>query len=342
MLRRYWRHPLPYLIALLVSLLYYYTPSIVQWLILQPTLRSYAYQDTRIVVNAIQKALMFPLGDHLNYGPRLILIFPYWVLLMICFRGIYLHTRSVWKYILASGVLVFLGLLIYPNSLLWLESSEDSASIGHVNSGQILYSKRMPFHGVNFSTYSYLGYFSGRTFVHGKVRKTLLDTYQSCQTSCPGIHFILGETGDYDGGLFVPHTAHQNGMSVDFMVPLRKEGKAYRGQHLFNLWGYSLRFDPEGKCDDLRIDFETIAKHLWALNESALANELVLQKIRFNPALQEKLFATESGKKIRDLPFWPNREVMPHDNHYHVDFGLRPKEFSKKANGTNRKSLSDF
>ena len=302
-----------------------YTPSIVQWVILQPSFRNYAYQDTRIVINAIQKTLVYPFGEYLYYGQRTLLVFPYWLLIAIFLRGIYLHTRKFWKYTLGGLSLLLLFLLIYPNALLWFESKNSSQAIGHVNNGQILHSKRIPFNGNNYSTYSYLGYFVGRTFVHEKLRQTILDTYQSCQVSCPDIHFVLGETGDHNGGLFIPHAAHQNGMSVDFMVPLQKEGKVYQAHHLLNLWGYSRRFDPQGKCDALNIDFETIAKHLWALNEAALANGLVLQKIIFNPVLQDKLLATESGKKISGFPFWQHREVLPYDNHYHVDFGLKPE-----------------
>ena len=325
MFKRYWQHPLPYLIALLITFLYFYTPSIVQWFILQPSFRNYAYQDTRIISNAVQKALLYPFGQYLYYGQRTLLIFPYWVLIVILLRVVYLHTRKVWKLMTCIMIFGLAFLVCFPNTLLLFESNKPSQSFGHVSNGRIEHSKRLPFNGDNFTSYSLIGYFGGRTFVHEKVKHIILDAYETCQSSCPQTSFVIGETGTRYGGLFVPHTAHQNGLSADFMVPLIKEGKTFQNHHLFNFWGYALWFDQKGveQNSNAQIDFEAMAKHLIALDKAAKGQGLVIQKIVFNPSLSKHLFAGSYGEKIRKMPFSQQLEVIPYDNHYHVDFGFK-------------------
>ena len=60
--------------------------------------------------------------------------------------------------------------------------------------------------------------------------------------------FVYGETGWAGGGRFKPHRTHQNGTSVDFMVPVRNDAGASvplpRGYG--DRYGYDLEFDASG------------------------------------------------------------------------------------------------
>jgi len=323
MFKKYWRHPLPYFIALIMLVLYLSLPSISQWMVSHPNYRNYAHHDARMITSHIQKSFVYPFGKMLSYGPRSFLVFPYWVILIVIVRGIYLHTKRIWKYvgILVAGILIFL--LIFPNSLLKFENDKPSVVEGHVGNGGIKNAKRIPFKGKNFTTYSWSCYLLGRTFVSDQVRKTVMDAYEECVTTCPEVPFILGETGFAQGGRFIPHRTHQNGQSVDFMTPLLKNEKPYTSNHLFNLWGYAWEFDRKGVSGKVEIDYETMVKHLLALDKTASENGLAIQKVIFDPVLKPYLLKAKGGNKIAHLPFTKNRVVIRHDDHYHVDFGKK-------------------
>lgn len=321
-LRKYYWHPLPYLVAAILTAFYWYLPSIAQAIVKQPNYRHYAHHDAGVMTTYVQKLLVFPFGDLLSFGPRAFFIFPYWVLLIILLRALYIHTRKFWK---VAGVIIGIFLFVlwlFPNLLLKLENAQASQSTGRVGGGKIVNSKRMHFQGENFTTYSFICYLAGRTFVHDKVRQTMLDAYTACQQIVPNRTFVIGEIGLKKGGRFLPHRTHQNGLSVDFMTPLLKKGKAYRSHHLFNLWGYTMEFDKQGKRGDLTIDYETMARHLLELKKAAKANGLQIRKVIFDPVLQPYLMQTTVSEAIKDLPFTKKRVVIRHDDHYHVDFGV--------------------
>ena len=323
MLRRYFRHPFPYLAALLLSLLYFALPPIIQWIAAQPTFAEYAYLDAGRVTVGLQQKMLFPLGKFLSKTQRMYLVFPYLLLCFLMLRALYLHTRRLWYYG-GIAIVAFLVLLyLFPGLLLLGESKTASTSIGHVANGKIQHSKRMYFRGANFTTYSYGGYLLGRTHVNDRVRKIMVNAYEACRETCPGVTFVVGEIGHPKGGKFLPHRTHQNGLSVDFMSPLLKRDQPYRNNHLFNLWGYRHRFDDRGNMGKkVRIDFETMAKHLYELDKATRAEGLIIQKVIFDPVLRPLLLATEYGAKIKHLPFTKKRVIVRHDDHYHVDFGI--------------------
>ncbi|MEM8907860.1 MAG: penicillin-insensitive murein endopeptidase [Bacteroidota bacterium] len=321
--RRYWRHPFPYLMALLVSLLYFSLPVIVRWSLQQPYWQNYAYQNPRVVVNVLQKTLLYPVGQFLHFEQRALLIFPYWVFWFLACRVVYLHTQRYCKFALKLSLGILLLLWLFPNLLLYFETAQPSQSMGHVNNGQIQHSKRMPYQGSNFRLYSFGAYLLGRTFVHERVRQIVLDSYQACAKTCPETQFVLGELGHRRGGVFLPHFAHQNGLSVDFMVPLLKEGQPTTNHQFWNLWGYDTRFDEQGQGGVWQIDFHSMRQQLIALDQAAKANGMVIQKIVFHPDLLPLLWSTEIGSALQQLPFSQQKEAIRHDNHYHVDFGFK-------------------
>ncbi len=317
---RYFNTPWPYLVAAIATGLYFGLSPLGDWLGRQPNYANYADRDIPMTMDAIQRALVYPWSKWLNTHQRHWVVLPWWLALSLGFRAVYLHSRRVWIYTFKGGVLLLILLYIFPNSLLWFENDLPSRSTGSSGSGSIENAKRMPFRGKNFTTYSFPGYLMGRTYVHDKVRAALLDAYSDCAVSCPGVKFVIGETGLKKGGRFLPHRSHRNGMSVDLMTPMLKNGKPWRSHHIFNLWGYAMEFDQKGKWKKAEIDYETLARHLLAIRESAKEQGLKIRRVIFDPNLQPELFSTAAGEKIKNLPFNKSQGIIRHDDHYHVDF----------------------
>jgi penicillin-insensitive murein endopeptidase len=152
----------------------------------------------------------------------------------------------------------------------------------------------------------------------------ILDAYAQLARTHPQWVYVYGETGWLRGGSFKPHRTHQNGLSVDFMVPvLRPDGTPSRivtsPQARF---GYGVDFNRGGEAQGLRIDFESMATHLAALQRSAKAQGAKVRRIFFAPDLQAHLRKTKAWPQIRALPLSKRRSWVRHDDHYHVDFQI--------------------
>ena len=319
-MKAYFKHPFPYFVAIIILLLYLLLPSIAKAIASHPTFASYAQSDAQKIASLLRQSLLFPIGYWLPKQLIPWIVFPYWWIIASLIIAIYRYTAPSWKWILGALATSFLLLACFPNSLLYLEGSAPSQSIGSVANGSIKHAKRIPFRGDNFTTYSLLGYLAGRTFAHETVRDIVLDAYKDCATTSPEHVFVLGESGCRKGGRFLPHRTHQNGLSVDFMVPMKKKGVPYRCFHIANLWGYGMEFDTKGRMGEVEIDFEAAALHLLALKKAAEKRGWAMQKVIFDPVLRPKLLATSVGSKIKNLPFTKRRVIIRHDDHYHIDF----------------------
>ena len=309
--------------TLLVVLFYFSLPLIENWITSKPVYAKYEARVGPSMVRSIQSSLLYPFGKHLSAVWRNLLIFPYWLLIFFLLQQLYLAIRPIQKWLVLGFAGLLLLLYIFPDTLLLFDNAKPSKTIGSVSNGEVHHAKRVPMRGENYHTYSFGCYLLGRTYAHDRVKNTILDAYEACETSCPETEFVLGEIGFRKGGRFIPHITHQNGMSVDFMTPLLKNNRPYTNYHLFNLWGYTLEFDKKGKDGKVEIDYESMAKHLIALEKAAKANGLRIQKVIFDPVLRPHLLKTASGKKIRHLPYTKNRVIIRHDDHYHIDFSVR-------------------
>ena len=149
--------------------------------------------------------------------------------------------------------------------------SEASTCFGSPKKGRIEGAVALPTGGPNFKAYSLVGVTLRRNYVHEKVRDVVVAAYALLEKRLPDQTLVYGETGWPKGGDFAPHKTHQNGLSVDFMVPLRNpKGEAVEfPSSVTNKWGYGLEFDSKGRLGELTIDFNAIALHLQALDEAA-------------------------------------------------------------------------
>lgn len=220
---------------------------------------------------------------------------------------------------------LLLLLFSYPMHVSALENT--SVCYGTSAKGHLAHGKRLPFSGANYRAYHMSGYVAGRTYMHSSVRDAVNDAYAVLANSAPKLRFIYGESGFAEGGPFPPHHTHQNGTSVDFMVPLRSNNNEIveLETSVTNRGGYDERFDDEGYGKNgTRIDFEAIAKHLIALDQAARLHGIRVKRVILEPSLQKHLFAAPSGKSLPKLmTFMKSRAWFRHDQHYHVDFEVR-------------------
>lgn len=220
---------------------------------------------------------------------------------------------------------------------LLLISTPASASTcyGTTSAGRLDGGVQLPSADSNYRSYSNLGIALGRTHVHQRVRDVVVEAYAAVYQSLPGKRFVYGETGLSSGGKFTPHRTHQNGTSVDFMVPVMdRQGRTVPlPTNALNKFGYALEFDARGELDDLRIDFEALAEHLYQLAEAAKKHGAIIERVIFQKELVARLDQTRRGAYLRQsVVFMKTTPWIRHDEHYHVDFGLpcRPlKEFGK-------------
>jgi penicillin-insensitive murein endopeptidase len=220
-----------------------------------------------------------------------------------------------------GGVVVVLGIVSWIGG--W-SSDRPSTCFGSSSHGALRDAWKLPRDGGNFRAYSNLGWLAGRTFVHSAVRETVLGAYRQLEVSNPEYRFVYGETGFATGGSFKPHRTHQNGLSVDFMVPVRDAAGTIVEipTSVTQKFGYSLEFDGTGKLGDLQIDFEAIALHLAELKKSAMRQHVGFARVIFDPKLRERLTRTRAWSDIKDLPFMAKPAWVRHDEHYHVDFDV--------------------
>lgn len=203
-----------------------------------------------------------------------------------------------------------------------------SQSLGTVSNGSIKNSKLLPFSGKNFKYFDKWSYLQGRAFLNGHVLKSLLNSYESLERTTPRRQFTVMECSHKEGGKLWPHRTHQNGLSVDFMMPLVKNNKAYYELDSKGIKHYLLEFDNEGRyCKDkaVKVDFNLVAKHILGLETSARKFGYSVKKVIIKIEFKDELYASEYGKKLKRSGIYVVQGLTPkinalHDDHYHVDF----------------------
>jgi penicillin-insensitive murein endopeptidase len=207
--------------------------------------------------------------------------------------------------------------------------NNESISKGEVGNGSLINGKHLPYKGKNYKYFSPFSYhILGRAHVNSRLYRTIQEAYTECERTCAGQKFRVMECSRKKGGKMKPHRTHQNGLSVDFMTPLIKKGKQYKRLDRIGIWHYLLKFDGTGtlkRRKKVKADFEMIARHLLALDNSARKNGLKIDKIIFKIDMKDELFNTESGKELKSRGIYFAKALSElidnlHDDHYHVDF----------------------
>lgn len=231
-----------------------------------------------------------------------------------------------WKWLLILVLLSVSCRVVNPIAI-HFENDKESVSIGESWEGSLQNGKRLPSSGKNFKGVSHLLMAIGRNGVHGELRELVLEVYDSLYAINPEWKYLYGETGWVGGGKFWPHYTHQNGMVVDFMVPVyRIRDSAVRTipSHPFNRWGYAYDFDTLARSKKLHIDFESMATHLYLLQELGKKRKMSIKRIIFAPEYLPYLYATKYGKQLQSIEFVYKPNWVRHDEHYHTEFLLDP------------------
>lgn len=210
-----------------------------------------------------------------------------------------------------------------------------SRCYGETHHGRIEGAARPPAIGANYRAYCLACVAAGRTYGHDRVIAAMRRAYGALAERRPETVFVYGEIGFEKGGPFWPHKTHQNGLSVDFMVPLTPETTpgGRPPTRAANRYGYDLEFDRDGRLiggeapkrlwpgAQKRIDFDAIAAHLLALEAAARAEGGLLRRVILAPDLQDDLRRAEGGAELfRRVVFSKRPSWVRHDDHYHVDF----------------------
>lgn len=208
-----------------------------------------------------------------------------------------------------------------------LSLAQEQASIcyGSIGKGKLEHGHALPAEGKNFKTYSMEAVEKGYVTAHHKVASIVIAAYEWMAMRQPFQTLIYADASLPEGGKFPPHITHQNGTSVDFMVPvLNQDGlPAQLERTADNRWGYDIEFDENGRYGDYIIDFETMAMHIYALQLKAKAQRSRIARVIFAPELRPFLFNTEYGVKLNDIYFYKKAAKVRHDEHYHIDFKVK-------------------
>jgi penicillin-insensitive murein endopeptidase len=221
-------------------------------------------------------------------------------------------------------LIIFFSSVITFFSVPVLAADVESICYGTTSNGRLKNGVTLPSKGPNFESYTSLGGVLGRTYVHSRVRDVIFNSFKTLESSHPETVYVYGETGKKYGGPFKPHRTHQNGLSVDFMVPIvnTQNHSIPLPTNAFNKYGYGIEFDAKGQHGSYRIDFEAMAAHLLALKQETDRSGIGIWPVVFDPQLQPFLLATQSGPLLRqnNISFSKKRSWIRHDEHYHVDF----------------------
>ena len=194
---------------------------------------------------------------------------------------------------------------------------------GRPGEGRLEGGVALPLHGKNFQAYSRMATGLDRFYVHPIVHAILLESFATLSSNRPALRFMIGETGHAKGGPFRPHRTHQSGTSVDLFVPMKDAQGA--AAHLpawpTNKFGYALDLDKAGRLGDLQLDFDALAVLLSTIEAVARRHEAPLKQVILAPEFRPLLF--KADPRLRALPFLKGKAWVRHDEHIHLDFGVR-------------------
>lgn len=194
--------------------------------------------------------------------------------------------------------------------------------------GTLEHAKLLPFSQGNFCCYDTGSYLGGHEFMSDKMAQTLVASYKELETTAPGRIFRYMESGVQNGGPIPGHRTHQNGRSVDLMVPLMKDSLPFYKLDVIGGWHYALEFDDKGRWkqdSSVVIDFNLLGLQILSLEKQARKLGMHVKKVILMLELKDEFYATPAGKKVRNKGIYLAMNLPPatnkqHDDHFHVDF----------------------
>ena len=228
-----------------------------------------------------------------------------------------------------------------------------SISHGTRSNGSLENAWLVPYSGSNYKYFSFYSfYIMDNAYLNDKVCRALEAAYKTCELTAPEVFYRYMECSDHDGGPVYFHKSHRNGLSVDFMVPKLKNGETFTSLDSWGLAHYFLEFDNTGKLrntypflnfihpyfsgivgrylidEDIEVDFESMAKHILALDDACKREHISIRKVIMKLEFKDEFFKTPTGQKVkaRGVPFAQKLSTAVnnmHDDHYHIDFKIK-------------------
>lgn len=227
-------------------------------------------------------------------------------------------------------VSIILLVIIYPAfTQIFYKNSGESKSEGTVAKGKLINGYKFPYKEDNFKYYSFVDYYIlGRCYIHSSIYKITLDAYAELKETYPDYTFRIMECSNRKGGRAFPHRTHQNGTSIDFMTPLKKEDRSNLFWDHTGMIRYALKFNSDGKLNldkKIIIDFDKMALHIITLEKHARQEGYHIKKVILETNLKDELFDSEYGEKLKQTGIYfvkslPKSINELHDDHYHIDF----------------------
>lgn len=217
-------------------------------------------------------------------------------------------------------------LALLASAIVAFSACAESICYGTVANGRIEGSVPLPASGPNFAALTSVGDAAARTYVHSTVRDIVVDAYRQLEVGTPQKRFVYGDAGWESGGGVRGHRTHQNGLSIDFMVPVvdAKGRSVPLPANPLNRFGYGQQFDAAGRYENLTIDFEAAANHLYELDQAARRRGSAISLVFFDPPSLSRLFATTHGEYLKQqVNFTRSRGYGRSEDHYHVEFAIK-------------------
>ncbi|TNE82188.1 MAG: hypothetical protein EP332_01475 [Bacteroidetes bacterium] len=208
------------------------------------------------------------------------------------------------------------------------DNGKKSISKGTEGKGSLVNGKLFPFSGRNFRYFDTGSYLAGRAFCHDRVVKAMLGTYKQLESKESNRVYRVMECSHEQGGKLFPHRTHQNGLSVDLMIPLKRNGKPYFGLDDKGKAHYFLDFDQQGRWEKdtaIQVDFDLLCSYILAIHSNAAKHGLKVKKVILNTFLHDELFQTKNGFRLKESRIYFAQKLSKeinalHDDHIHVDF----------------------
>lgn len=209
-------------------------------------------------------------------------------------------------------------------------NDKPSVSKGTVSNGSLQNGKLIPYQGKNFAYFDSKSYLQGRGYLNNRVLDVILASYEELDTMHPGRKFFIMESANKNGGKLHPHRTHQNGLSVDLMMPKLKNGKPNYTLDTLGANHYFLDFDEQGrfkKDKSIVIDFQLIVDHLLILQDLAAQHQMKISKVIIHTDYKGEIYSCANSEELKEKGIYIVRKLSPlinslHDDHYHVDFEL--------------------
>lgn len=295
---RWLKSPWPVILALFFTLIYFTLGEIIQLIL---PLTKYKYVPGFLAepaANYVRHGISYPISAWFDMkGLGKILLIPYYLVVGYLISFTHLLLKPIYKYIALTGLVILIFLRIFPGTLLLFDSKEPSISYGNNNKGSLENARRLPYKHKGYTSYSYLGYLAGRTFVHEKVKITLLEAFENLDGKYNNWDFVIGDASAKEGGPMSFQEEKQNGLTVDFLLPLAIDGKPYNKQRITNYWNYAMTFDQTGRLDGMEVDYSVLAGMLVEIQMAAAKHDLTIKKIEMHPEIKRGLL----GKNIASI-----------------------------------------